>query len=179
MNYSNSKSERYVQSIREHVVRPLESTALSESCFASCMMLFAGIDGLGRLLHPDANAKVNERFKYFLSEWMGGLYVERQTLVWELRNNLDHNAIAALTYLSSLSDSTYSHLDADNGHLFINTRQFLVDFQVALESVEQRLSAECELLNQAENRLVDVYNSMIGWRRSMWRTTPPGEVRFV
>lgn len=179
MNYSNSKSERYVQSIWEHVVRPLDSTALSESCFASCMMLFACIDGLGKLLHPSANAKVNERFKYFLSDWMRGLYAERQTLVWELRNNLDHNAIAALTYLSSLSDSTHAHLDADNGNLFINTRQFLMDFQTSLEFVERRLTDDCELLNQAESRLIDVYNSMSVWRRSMWRATPPGDVRFA
>jgi hypothetical protein len=142
------------------------------------MMIFGGIDGLGKLLHPDANAKVNVRFRYFLSEWMCGPYYERQKLIWELRNNLDHNAIATLTFLSRLPDSVHEHLKTSNGTLFVNTKQFLTDFNAALQLTEDRLSADSALLVQSDNRLVEVFTSLSRWSDGMWETTPPGNVRF-
>src|ERR1035441_5213079 len=66
VNYENSATREYLDVIREHVIRPLESTTVAESCFAAAMLIFGAMDGLGRLIHPDDHAGAGVRFKAFL-----------------------------------------------------------------------------------------------------------------
>lgn len=177
--FLTSKTARYIAEIETYVVAPLQSSSLSDSCYATCMMLFGCMDGLGRLIHENENAGAGERFRYFLSKAMGSLYANRQTELWNLRNALDHNAIAALTYLSHMGDSSDSHLDIWNDWIFINTRQLLNDFTDALTQLKKRFETDSILLSRADERLTLVHIPASGWRDSGVLTTPPPGIDFL
>ncbi len=59
----------YLKEIEEHVLAHIDKGRVGGSCFAAVMLLFAGIDGLGRLLHRDdriASKCPGPRFKWAL-----------------------------------------------------------------------------------------------------------------
>jgi hypothetical protein len=68
--FDSSKTNEYLMTIDQHVVCPLTSTPLSNSCYATCMLLFGCIDGLGKLLHPSPATGAGERFKFYLETHM-------------------------------------------------------------------------------------------------------------
>jgi hypothetical protein len=110
----NSATSEYFAVIRRHVILPLDNSSVANHCFAAAMLIFAGIDGLGRLIHPNASAGPGERFRAFLPR-LGGDYRLRQNELWDLRNALDHNAINVACYMSRTEDARGQHLEIITG----------------------------------------------------------------
>ena len=177
--YAASKTAQYISTVERHVLVPLRDTSLAASCYATCMLLFGCIDGLGRLLHPDQNAGAGERFRYYLEERLGGEYAQRQADLWMLRNGLDHNAIAALTYLSHMNDSHDEHLTEWDGWVFINTTRLRDDFIESVERLENELMRSETLLQQMDSRLVERHIPPRGWRHDGPKSTPPAGIDFL
>jgi hypothetical protein len=89
---SRSKVAEYLDLVETRVLRPLSSDAVQNSCSTTLLLVFATIDALGKLTHPDLNAKAGPRFRKFLS-FLGTGYQERSTELWKLRNALVHNVM--------------------------------------------------------------------------------------
>lgn len=179
MAYEESKTAEYIETLERHVLIPLRDTGLAQSCYATCMLLFSCIDGLGRLLHPTKSAGAGERFKFYLANRMGGNYDIRQSELWKLRNALDHNAIAALTFLSHMNDSDDEHLTEWDGWVFINTTRFRDDFIASVKRLKKELVASEPLLQQMDSRLVKKHIPPRGWRHDGPKTTPPPGIDFL
>ena len=178
IQYSGSATREYIAAIREHVVQPLENTRISDHCFATAMLIFAGIDGLGRLVHPNPDAGAGERFKGFLPR-LGIEYQMRENEIWDLRNSLDHNAINVACYMSKTEDARGEHLEVDNGHLFLHIVRLLADFRTSLNTLEAELQRDVKLFERTELRLEWACLDLPGWRGQNVQTTPPPIVRFV
>jgi hypothetical protein len=134
-NYDSSITKAYADVLRDHVIVPL-SGPIGESCFATSLLLFAGVDGLGKLVHPDENAGAGERFKAFLPRFCAG-YVAVEKQLWALRNSLAHNVMSLACYMSKLEDSRAFHLEVEADLIFIHTRVMLDDFKRALAQLEE------------------------------------------
>ncbi len=176
--YATSATKEYIASIREHVIQPLQTSAVADHCFAAAMLIFAGIDGLGRLVHRKPAAGAGERFKDFLPR-LGAEYQPRDNEIWKLRNSLDHNAINVACYMSKTEDAKGEHLEFDNGHLFIHTARLLADFCAAVDHLESEFQRDALLFRQAESRLEWAELVLSGWRDPTVKTTPPPTVLFT
>ena len=86
------KIEEYLKVIEERILAPIQTTEVRQSCTASLLLLFAAIDWLAKLIHPNKNAEVGERIRTFLN-YMGGDYAVNKKEIYDLRNSLVHNAI--------------------------------------------------------------------------------------
>ncbi len=176
--YAGSLTSEYIAAVREHVIQALEGAPVADHCFAAAMLIFAGIDGLGRLVHPNSAAGAGERFKGFLP-WLGGDYQRRERQLWDLRNSLDHNAINVACYLSKTEDARGEHLEVDSGHLFVHSVRLLADFRAAVDALEAELERDAALFGQTESKLERAYLDLPGWRNPNVQSTPPPIVRFV
>jgi len=152
MNYENSLTRRYVNFIRDHVLRPIETKTISESCFATAILLFAGIDGLGKLIHENPHALSGRRFRHFIAR-LGPAYAEWDSVIWGLRCSLSHNALNADTYMSKLPQTRQLHLQCRGDSLLVNTLVFAEDFALALSALEEELQKNVSLLQQTESRI--------------------------
>jgi hypothetical protein len=174
-----SKAEEYFSVIERHVLNPIQNTDVRDSCVASLLLLFAAIDGLGLLLHPVPNEKVGIRFKFFLTEYMGGDYKTHADRLYDLRCSLSHNALSLSAFMSRTSMGEAHHLKHDNalGSIFVSTPVFLRDFSCALDMVRKKLALQEELRVQAESRLEWVNDE----QHPCWTPmhTPPGPISFV
>ena len=176
--YGGSATSEYIAAVREHVIRPLACSPVADHCFAAAMLIFAGIDGLGRLVHPNPTAGAGERFRAFLRR-LGSDYQRRENELWALRNSLDHNAINVACYMSKTEDARGQHLEVDNGHVFVHTVRLLTDFRAAVDSLEGELQQDTALFVQTESRLEWAYLDLPGWRDPNVQTTPRPFVRFA
>ena len=86
------KIDAYLDIIQERILAPVQNTEIRLSCTATLLLLFAAIDGLGKLLHPDDKAGSNERIRRFL-DYVGGDYAVHKKRLLGLRHSLVHNAI--------------------------------------------------------------------------------------
>jgi hypothetical protein len=175
--YAGSATSEYLNAIREHVIRPLDGTQLSDHCFAASMLIFAAIDGLGKLIHEKADAGAGDRFKGFLPN-LGDQYRLREDDLWDLRNSLDHNAINRACYMSKTDDARGEHLEVENGHLFVHTVRLFDDFRTAVDELEKVFQLNPDLFRRAEGRLEFTSLELSGWRDPNVQTTPPPVVRF-
>lgn len=171
-NYDSSITKAYADVLREHVISPL-SGEIGESCFAASLLIFAGVDGLGKLVHPDKNAGAGERFKAFLPR-LGTAYVTVEKQLWTLRNSLAHNAMSVACYMSKLDESRAVHLEVEGDLVFIHTRVMLDDFTRALAKLEDDFRRDNALLAQADSRLTWGTLNNPSWTRSYQTTPPPG-----
>ena len=146
------KTTKYLTLIQTYVIDPLDRTTLSQSCFATVLMLCGCIDGFGKLIHPDEKARSGERFKYFL-ERLGPRYKESENELWELRNDLAHNALNVAAYLSHVHSTSIAHLKKSScgQYLLLNTQCLLNDFKQAFNTLRDELSENPELAARAEN----------------------------
>ena len=53
VNYDHSASREYLGVVRQHVIQPLETRGVAESCFAEALLVFGAMDGLGKLTHAN------------------------------------------------------------------------------------------------------------------------------
>jgi hypothetical protein len=99
MNKSKNKLESYFALIERHILDPIEKGILKSSCFASLMLLFSAIDGLGKLTDNNPYAPPGERFKNMLSQ-IGDKYEHRRDELWNLRNDLMHNGLNPISFFA-------------------------------------------------------------------------------
>lgn len=168
----------YLNLIETHVIRPLSNTDLSNSCYATLLMLCGCFDGLGKLIHPDRNAGAGARFKHFVSR-MGPNYDAMKDELWLLRNSVAHNALNVAAYLSHVPSTADVHLQkSSSGTQFVvNTNQLFEDFVAAFKQLESDLATDTTLKQIAENRLT--HGEIPATEFESWETTPPPPVRFI
>jgi len=77
MSQDREKIDAYLNVIEERIIAPIETSDVQLYCTATLLLLFAAIDGLGKLLHPNEKAQVTERIGEFL-DYMGGDYTARK-----------------------------------------------------------------------------------------------------
>jgi 3-oxoacyl-ACP reductase-like protein len=65
------KIDEYIRVIQERILEPIQETEAKQYCTATLLLLFAAIDGMGKLLHHNSRAGSNQRIRRFL-EYMGG-----------------------------------------------------------------------------------------------------------
>lgn len=157
----------------------METPDVAKSCIATLLLIFCAIDGLGKLLHPNETAAVNVRFRYFLERWMGGEYALKQNDIWAVRNEIMHNALNTISFMSHTLMGEANHLQTNfsNGKFFISTIVLCRDFKNALNMVEKRLRSDDALLQAAAQRLTFIEEDP----RAYWSifSTPPGPIKFI
>jgi hypothetical protein len=174
-----TKSDAYLEMIRQHVLRPIAATDLSESCTATLILLFAGIDGLGKLLHPSDNAGVRERFDYYIDMYMNARYASHKTDLYKLRNSLAHNALNFTAFISKTKMGEMHHLQASSlpGFIFVSSSVLTRDFDSSIRRVENALRSDTTLLAVAEARLQWLDDDTYAYWGQF--STPPGPVPFI
>ena len=180
MTYEDDKEkiEAYFKVIDEHIVRPIAETDVKYSCVATLLMLFAAIDGLGKLVHNIRNACVSERIKAFLPR-MGPEYAEKADKLYKLRNSLMHNALNTESHMASIYMMGDPHLKTISpfGLIYINTIRFFEDFRKAEDKLKEDISGDKSLHSRAGSRLEWVEDDpQEHWVQT---ATPPGPVRFI
>jgi len=178
LDYERSATCEYLRVIRQHVIHPVEMTPVVDSCFASAMLIFGSMDGLGRLIHPNANAGAGDTFKHFLTR-LGPDYTALEKELWGLRNSLAHNAMNVACFMSKTDDARGEHLELDHGYVFVHTGQLLRDFESAIDKLEDDLRTHAVLFQRAESRLEWDSINQPDWRGGRVMTTPPPGIRFV
>ncbi|MDY6950234.1 MAG: hypothetical protein SWE60_01870 [Thermodesulfobacteriota bacterium] len=155
----STKVKAYFHEIDDHVVRVVRDTSVSDSCFATLFLIFAAVDGLGKLTHPDARALPGTRFKFFISK-LGDKYERQKDTLWGLRKNLFHNALNVNAFLSMTALGREHHLEEVDApsKIYINTSVLFEDFCRILESEKQRIENDISSLSQASERLEWCYD---------------------
>jgi len=177
-HYESSAACEYLRVIKQHVIHPLDTTQVADSCFAAVLLIFGAIDGLGKLAHENENALAGERFKSFLQR-LGQEYSALGEELWRLRNTLAHSAMNVACFLSKTDEARGEHLEQDGGYIFIHTGKLLEDFKTALNKLEAEYQTNGSLLQRAESRLRwDSINER-GWRGGGVMPTPPPGIQFV
>ncbi len=172
------KTEAYFKVITDHIVRPIAETDVKCSCVATLLMLFAAIDGLGKLVHLCDKASVRERIKAFLSR-MGSEYAEKADKLYDLRNSLMHNALNTVSHMAAIYVRGDHHLKTISpfGLIYLNTSRFFEDFRKAGEKLKEEISGDRSLHSRAASRLEWVKDDpQEHWLET---ATPPGPVQFI
>jgi hypothetical protein len=148
------KIDEYLNVIQKRVIAPIQSADLQGSCTATLLLLFAAIDGLGRLLDPTGSANVHNRITGFL-KYMGGGYAANAEDLYTLRNSLAHNAINVESILSHAELDSYHHLmklGVDN-LLYVNTTVMYQDFQRSFDQFRSELQGDPVMMRHAAIQL--------------------------
>ena len=177
-NYDHSVCREYIRVIRQHVIHPLEMTAVADSCFAAAMLIFGAIDGLGRLIHPSDAVGPGDRFRFFLRR-LGANYATLENELWNLRNSLAHNSMNVACYMSKTEDARGEHLERERDLIFVHTRRLLEDFRSAIDKLESDFRTDDNLFRHAQARLEWDSISQPGWRGRDVLSTPPPGIFFV
>jgi hypothetical protein len=148
------KINEYLMVIQERILAPIQKTEIREFCTATLLLLFAAIDGLGKLIHPNARAGSNERIRSFL-DYMGGDYSICKKELLELRHSLVHNAINVESFLSHTEMSTDQHLKKTGaaGFIYVNTMTMYRDFVDAFQRFRIEIQHDQGKLQRSSNRL--------------------------
>lgn len=178
LDYDSTATCEYLKVIRQHVIHPLDTTCVADSCFAAALLIFGSIDGLGKLIHSDTNASSGERFKEFLS-WLGPEYSALEDELWRLRNTLAHSAMNVACFMSKTDDARGEHLEQDHGFVFVHTGRLLDDFKAAIDKLEAEFQTNVSLLQRAESRLMWDSINQPGWQGGGLMPTPPPGIQFV
>ena len=67
------KIDEYLDVIQSRIIEPIEKANISQYCAATLLLLFAALNGLGKLIHDNPKAGSNDRIRAFL-DYMGGNY---------------------------------------------------------------------------------------------------------
>jgi len=176
---NRSKVAEYLDLVEARVLRPLSSDAVKNSCSTTLLLVFATIDALGKLIHPDPNAKAGPRFRKFLN-FLGTEYQERSKELWKLRNALVHNVINVESYLSSTELEGWAHLQriGGSGLIYLNTDLVSRDLVQAYGRVKKLLETDAEAAQRASDRLKWVEDTQQAVGDDPLPTQPP-QVIFV
>jgi len=152
--------DEYLTIIQERILAPLQNTEIRSFCTATLLLLFAAVDGLGKLIHTNAEAGSNERIRSFL-DYMGGDYSNCKDELLDLRNSLVHNAINVESFLSHTEMSADQHLKkmGSADFIYVNTTVMYKDFKIAFNRFRAEIQRDQKKLQRAANRLVWRYDN--------------------
>lgn len=178
------KIDEYLRVIRERILAPIEKTDVRLYSTATLLLLFAAIDGVGKLLHRNSAAGSNQRILGFL-EYMGGGYSAHKKELLRLRNTLAHNAINVASFLSRTEMGRDQHLrkmSADD-FIHVNTLIMYEDVVSTLGQFYTNIRDDVVMMKRAANRLewgetADLLEG-IKDNSSTVTPTPPPPVQFI
>lgn len=179
MYRDEEKVREYLWVIEERIVRPLQKSDLLDYCTATLLLVFAGMDGLARLVQESEKAGVRARITGFLP-YMGERYGECKKELYELRCSLVHEAINVASYLSQTEWGEENHLRKGAADfIYVNSRVMAEDFIKAFEQVSQEILSDEKKLARAAYRLEfrDVELPDSNYRE--FPTTEPPPIKFI
>ena len=148
------KINAYFDVIQERIVDPIQKADISQYCTVTLLLLFAAIDGLGKLIHDDDRAGSNERIRTFL-DYMGGNYRIRKQDLLDLRHSLVHNAINVASFMSQTEMGSDQHLTpiGSADFMYVNTTIMYNDFVRAFERLREEFKNDERMMGRAAERL--------------------------
>jgi hypothetical protein len=148
------KIDAYLEIIQERILAPIETTEIRNYCTVTLLLLFAAIDGLGKLQNTDAKARSNKRIRGFLG-YMGGDYDVHKRELLRLRHSLVHNAINVESFLSQTEIGSDQHLKKVGaaGFINVNTNVMYEDFVNAFNQFRAETRSDLEVMKRAADRL--------------------------
>lgn len=175
---AEQKVSTYLEYIEGYVLKPVGESPVGEHCIASLLLMFAAVDGLGRLTAVEREG-VEERFTRFISK-LGTEYAAKAKVLYELRNSLVHNAINAGAFIAQTQEGRNLHLQSTHaaGGLYLNTREFHKDLTAAVAAVRQRFLTNSEAVEVAGRQLIE-YAVKPPTDTLKYPTTPPPEAQFA
>lgn len=147
--------------------------------WVTLLLLFAAIDGLGKLIHDDDKAPPSKRIGVFL-DYMGDNYRTCKKELLNLRNSLVHNAINVASFMSNDEIGSDKHLTTigSTDFFYVNTKTMYQDFIRAFEGLREEFENDYAKLSRAAQRLkweeVDVEDHNLDVSPS-----PPPPVQFI
>lgn len=154
MSEERTKIAEYFDVIQSRILEPIQNSDIGRYCTATLLLLFAAIDGLGKLIHDDDRAGSNERIRVFL-DYMGDNYrVHKQDLL-NLRHSLVHNAINVASFMSQTEMGSDQHLTpiGTAGFIYVNTTAMYQDFIRAFKRLREKFENDGEKMSRAAQRL--------------------------
>lgn len=174
--------EEYLRIIQDRIQAPIEYTSIKNYCTATLLLLFAAIDGLGKLLHSNDKAGSNQRIRAFLG-YMGSDYRDSESELLKLRHSLIHNSIIVESFLSHTDMGSEQHLKKMGaaGFIYVNTLMMYQDFLEAFNRYRAELRINPINLKRAadrlewrdENLLIDINDA------GEAMPSPPAPVEFI
>jgi hypothetical protein len=161
MPNEDEKIRDFLHLVEERLIRPVENTDVGKSCTATLMLIFAGMDSLSKITCSEDEFKQRQgqgfqgsrkRFKRFLADMLGGKYKDCATEIIALRNDIVHTGINAKVILSR-EEPDAKHLRRVDGHLWVNTRQFFLDFVEAFKTIRGNIESGGSYYKRAQERL--------------------------
>ena len=173
--YENSDTKRYLDHVQEWVVVPAQTTSLKESCFASALLIFAGIEGLGNLLW-EGTKKIDKKtlenrdlfgagLKCFpqkyrdiedVNEKEGKADKKSDRGLWKLRCGLAHFLGNRWWAMSHLKEEECRHLEfVKDGVRLLHTPTLVHDFELALREVDELFRSDPKRLATANARFAE------------------------
>lgn len=148
------KVDEYLTVVQDRILAPIQRTDIREFCTATLLLLFAAIDGMGKLIHPNAKAGSNERIRSFL-DYMGGDYRRCKEELLGLRNSLVHNAINVESFLSHTEMNVDKHLKKMGAaeFIYVNTIAMSRDFIHTFQRFRVEILHDRNKLRRAADRL--------------------------
>jgi len=147
------KIDAYFEIIQERILAPIQNTEIRHYCTATLLLLFAVIDGLGKLLVPNDTGS-SKRILGFLT-YMGGDYDAYKGELLKLRQSVVHNAINVESFLSHTEIGGDQHLKKTGaaGFIYVNTMDMYEDFVGAFKRFRSEIHRDPVMMKRAANRL--------------------------
>jgi hypothetical protein len=170
------KMDEYLDVIQSRIIEPIEKANISQYCTATLLLLFAALNGLGKLIHDNPKAGSNDRIRAFL-DYMGGNYGKRKKELLNLRHSLMHEAMNVASYMSKADIGSSQHLNliGSAGFIYVNTKVMYKDFVLAFERLQKELKSNEQMMHRAAERLE--------WKEEDhyfdFPATPPPPVEFI
>lgn len=162
MDEADKKFKNFINLLKERTIYPIDNTDIKESCTATLLLLFAAVDSLSKITCSDhefdlykKNKGNKFRFTGFLDEVMGNKYADYKDHIYSLRNDMVHTGINIKVILSK-SQHHEKHLQLVGGYLWVNTKQFLIDFKEAIEQIKIDIDEQGKFYLNAMNRLKEI-----------------------
>lgn len=143
MDKDDKKIYDFIDTLKGRTIHRIDNSDIKESCTATLLLIFAALDSLSKITCSEQEFEAfkrrergenRARFTGFLDKVMGDKYTKFKCEIYELRNDIVHTGINQKTILSKSSHDN-RHLEEVNGALWINTKQFLDDFKLAVEQI--------------------------------------------
>ena len=175
----HDKINAYLDLIQERILAPIQKTEVRHYCTATLLLLFAAIDGLGKLLHSNNQAGVSARISRFL-DYMGGDYKVHKKELLNLRHSLVHNAINVASFLSQTEMGSDQHLKKTGatGLIYVNTTVMYKDFVEAFKRFHADIKDDPAMIKRAAGRL-EFRDDNPAHDLNIPTPTPPPPVQFI
>jgi hypothetical protein len=151
---NQKKVDEYLNVIQDRILAPIKNTDIGNSCTAVLLLLFAAIDGLGKLIDPDDKACPSQRIRCFLV-YMGGDYGVYKKELLILRHSMVHNAINVESFLSHTKMGADQHLKkmGTADFIYVNTMKMFIDFEEVFKRFRAEIQHDPIMLKRAADRL--------------------------